>query len=245
MTHEGETPPGQRGVSSSSRVGKVSAFAAFATQETVALVGLTALALDPNQTLTFEPWGCAAALLFTWLIVRSEVLVASEGLTAKARVAAIQTGTVAALALVWAAAELDADPRFAAEGFGRPSALVSAVAALPLGPLTYLGILQAAVGVLEPAAVNRSTRGHATLLAHARPHRRRRVAGPRRRRGRELGQRRREAQLGRGDRVRRHRAAGGPVPRAGVRGRSEKATRKWTFGGETLGAGSIPLGEYQ
>ena len=143
-------PREQRGVSSSSRVGKVSAFAAFATQETVALVGLTALALDPNQTLTFEPWGCAAALLFTWLIVRSEVLVASEGLTAKARVAAIQTGTVAALALVWAAAELDADPRFAAEGFGRPSALVSAVAALPLDPLTYLGILQAAVGVLEP-----------------------------------------------------------------------------------------------
>jgi hypothetical protein len=129
----------------------------------VALVGLTALALDPNQTLTFEPWGCAAALLFTWLIVRSEVLVASEGLTAKARVAAIQTGTVAALALVWAAAELDADPRFAAEGFGRPSALVSAVAALPLGPLTYLGVLQAAVGVLEPAAVNRFTRGYATL----------------------------------------------------------------------------------
>ncbi len=156
-------PRERRGVFSSSRVGKVSAFAAFATQETVALVGLTALALDPNQTLTFEPWGCAAALLFTWLIVRSEVLVASEGLTAKARVAAIQTGTVAALALVWAAAELDADPRFAAEGFGRPSALVSAVSALPLGPLTYLGILQAAVGVLEPAAVNRFTRGYATL----------------------------------------------------------------------------------
>ena len=146
------------------RANASSSYLAFATQETVALVGLTALALDPNQTLTFEPWGCAAALLFTWLIVRSEVLVASEGLTAKARVAAIQTGTVAALALVWAAAELDADPRFAAEeGFGRPSALVSAVAALPLGPLTYLGILQAAVGVLEPAAVNRFTRGYATL----------------------------------------------------------------------------------
>ena len=148
------------------RANAKSSYLAFATQETVALVGLTALALDPNQTLTFEPWGCAAALLFTWLIVRSEVLVASEGLTAKARVAAVQTGTVAALALVWAAAELDADPRFIAaegEGFGRPSALVSAVAALPLGPLTYLGILQAAVGVLEPAAVNRFTRGYATL----------------------------------------------------------------------------------
>ena len=132
--------------------------AGLITQEGVALVGILVLAVDPDSALEFEPWGIAAAVLFTWGIVRSEVLTAREGLTAKARVAAIQTGTTAALAAIWAAAELSS---LAADG---GSAAAEATArALPLGELTYLGVLTAVVSVLEPVAVNKYTRGYAML----------------------------------------------------------------------------------
>ena len=132
--------------------------AGLITQEGVALVGILVLAVDPDSALEFEPWGIAAAVLFTWGIVRSEVLTAREGLTAKARVAAIQTGTTAALAAIWAAAELSS---LTTEG---GSAAAEATArALPLGELTYLGVLTAVVSVLEPVAVNKYTQGYAML----------------------------------------------------------------------------------
>ena len=132
--------------------------AGLITQEGVALVGILVLAVDPDSALEFEPWGIAAAVLFTWGIVRSEVLTARESLTAKARVAAIQTGTAAALAAIWAATELSS---LTAEG---GSAAAEATArALPLGELTYLGVLTAVVSVLEPVAVNKHTRGYAML----------------------------------------------------------------------------------
>ena len=52
--------------------------AGLITQEGVALVGILVLAVDPDSALEFEPWGIAAAVLFTWGIVRSEVLTARE-----------------------------------------------------------------------------------------------------------------------------------------------------------------------
>jgi hypothetical protein len=63
---------------------------AVATQVGVALFGLLFLTTTGSgiedargYSLDFEPWGTAAAVLFTWGIVRSEVLVASESVAAK------------------------------------------------------------------------------------------------------------------------------------------------------------------
>ena len=180
----------------------------------MALVGLTALALDPNQTLTFEPWGCAAALLFTWLIVRSEVLVASEGLTAKARVAAIQTGTVAAQRSSGPppnSTPTRDSPRRIRETLGarlRRGGAPARPADVPRHPAGGGGRARTRGGESIHARVR-----HARL--RARPHRRRRVAGPRRRRGRvTLANGVGRLSWGEAIEVRRHRAAGGPVPRA-------------------------------
>ena len=103
------------------------------TQVAIALGGLLALNFDPDSELIFEPWGTAAAVLFTWGIVRSEVLVAREDAANKARIAAIQTAATASLAAVWAGSELPAisSPDFA-------QSVWEALAALPLGHLTYL-----------------------------------------------------------------------------------------------------------
>ena len=72
----------------------------------VAILGMLVLVSDQDTDVLFEPWGVAAAVLVTSLIVRSEVLVARESLTAKARIAAVQTATTATLAAAWAASDV-------------------------------------------------------------------------------------------------------------------------------------------
>ena len=161
---------------------------ATATQVSVALFGLLFLSSGGGggggggdegafsvAGLNFEPWGTAAAVLFTWGIVRSEVLVAKEGLAAKARIAAVQTSATALLAATWAAGDVLAlTTASSASGGGGggggdaviPNAtttIVEIFQGLPLGQLTYLGVLTGVVSTCELVAVNRFTQGYAVL----------------------------------------------------------------------------------
>ena len=129
----------------------------------VAILGMLVLVSDQDTDVLFEPWGVAAAVLVTSLIVRSEVLVARESLTAKARIAAVQTATTATLAAAWAASDVVA----AASG-SSSSVITDAFEALsslrlPLGQLAYLGVLTGVVSACELVAINKYTQGYAML----------------------------------------------------------------------------------
>ena len=130
------------------------------TQVTVALCGLLFLAASGDSSGAsssaelFEPWGVAAAVLFTFGVVRGEVLAVGKNAAARSKIAAAQAGFTALLAAAWALFDFYAST--SSDG-------ADVVLDLPLGELTYLGVLAGVVSAFELVAVNEFTEGYAML----------------------------------------------------------------------------------